>query len=392
MPWRSVKPMEEKIKFIGDYLSKVFNFSELCDRYCISRKTGYKWVDRYNERGAQGLYDKIRRPRRNPIKTAEHIEQDILEIRQKHPTWGAKKILTILERRRVKYKIPNRSTVCAILKRNGCIETPRKKRKRSHPGKPVTEANEPNVLWTADYKGHFKTRDGIYCYPLTICDAYSRYLFECKGLLSPTLKDTKKVFLEVFKKFGIPEIIRTDNGNPFASNALGRLSQLSVWWIKLGIFPELIEPASPQQNGRHERMHKTLKAETTRPPEANIKKQQKRFNEFRTEYNIERPHEALNQDTPASRHKRSSRDLPSKLLKIEYPGHYEVRRVSKNSGIRWKNRRVPVSQILGGEYIGLEEIDDGLWEVYYGPVWLGRFDERIMLIKDDKGKYYRRKV
>ena len=200
------------------------------------------------------------------------------------------------------------------------------------------------------------------------------------------------MFLQVFKKYGLPEIIRTDNGTPFASGALGRLSQLSVWWIKLGIFPELIEPASPQQNGRHERMHRTLKAKTTRPPAANLKKQQKKFDEFRYEYNTERPHEALNQDTPASRYRRSPRDLPSKLPQIEYPGHYEVRLVSKNSGMRWNHVRVPVSQILGGEYIGLEEIDDGLWEVYYGPVWLGRFDERIMLIKDDRGRYFRRKV
>ena len=215
---------------------------------------------------------------------------------------------------------------------------------------------------------------------------------ECKGLLSPTFKDTKKVFLKIFKKYGLPERIRTDNGIPFASSALGRLSQLSIWWIRLGIYPELIEPASPQQNGRHERMHRTLKAETTRPSASNIAKQQKRFDKFRKEYNTERPHEALNQDTPASKYRRSLRDIPSKLVKIEYPGHYEVRLVSKNGGIRWNHVRVPVSHILGGEYIGLEEIDDSIWEVYYGPVWLGRFDERIMLIKDHRGRYFRVKV
>lgn len=392
MPWKSVKPMEEKIRFIGDYLSGVFNFTELCERYGISRKAGYKWVDRYIEEGAKGLEDRSRCPENSPLRTPNHIEKAILEVRQKHPHWGAKKILKILERKSIKYDLPCRSTVCEILKRNGYVETPRKRRRRSHPGKPTTEANEPNSLWASDFKGHFKTRDGIYCYPLTISDAYSRYLLECKGLLSPTFRDTKKVFKKIFKRYGLPERIRTDNGIPFASSALGRLSQLSIWWIQLGIYPELIEPASPQQNGRHERMHRTLKAETTLPSASDIKKQQKRFDSFRREYNTERPHEALNQNTPASKYSRSSRDIPSKLVKIEYPGHYEVRLVSKNGGIRWNHVRVPVSHILGGEYIGLEEIDDGIWEVYYGPVWLGRFDERIMLIKDDRGRYFRRKV
>lgn len=392
MPWRSVKPMDEKIRFISDYLSKVFNFSELCERYNISRKTGYKWVERYHKEGANGLADRSRRPENNPRRTPAHIEKAILEVREKHPSWGAKKIIKILERRRVPFKLPHRGTVCEILKRNGYVETPRKKRRRSHPGRPTTEAAEPNSLWTSDFKGHFKTRNGVYCYPLTISDAYSRYLLECKGLLSPTLKGTKKVFLEIFKKYGLPERIRTDNGLPFASSSLGRLSQLSIWWIKLGIYPELIEPASPQQNGSHERMHRTLKAETTRPSASNLKKQQKRFDSFRREYNTERPHEALDQDTPASKYQRSQRNIPSKLSKIEYPGHYEVRLVSRNGGMRWNHVRVPVSHILGGEYIGLEEIDDGIWEVYYGPVWLGRFDERIMLIKDDRGKYFRRKV
>ena len=174
MPWRSVKPMEEKIRFIGDYLSRVFSFTELCERYGISRKTGYKWVDRYIEEGAKGLEDRARRPENSPRRTPIRIEKAILEVRQKHPHWGAKKILAILERKSIKYKLPCRSTICEILKRNGCVEPKNKKRRRSHPGKPTTEANEPNSLWTSDFKGHFKTRDGIYCYPLTISDTYSR--------------------------------------------------------------------------------------------------------------------------------------------------------------------------------------------------------------------------
>jgi putative transposase len=228
MPWRTVLPMEEKIRFIGDYLSGVFNFTELCERYGISRKAGYKWVDRYIEEGAKGLEDRSRCPENSPLRTPNHIEKAILEVRQKHPSWGAKKILKILERKSIKYDLPCRSTVCEILKRNGYVETPGKKTRRSHPGKPTTEANKPNSLWASDFKGHFKTRDGIYCYPLTISDAYSRYLLECKGLLSPTFRDTKKVFVKIFKRYGLPERIRTDNGIPFASHALGRLSQLSI--------------------------------------------------------------------------------------------------------------------------------------------------------------------
>ena len=392
MPWRSVLPMEEKIRFIGDYLNGVFNFTELCERYRISRKTGYKWVDRYVEAGVDGLKDRSRSPKDSPHKTPEYIEKAILEVRRKHPLWGASKILKILERRGNTWDLPARSTVCEILKRNGCIDIKRRKRRRSHPGKPITVPTEPNSLWSADFKGQFKTRNGVYCYPLTIADSYSRYLLECRGLLSPTLKDSKKVFTKIFKEYGLPERIRTDNGTPFASSALGRLSQLSIWWIRLGIYPELIEPASPQQNGRHERMHRTLKAETTRPPAYTLREQQKQFNAFRKEFNNERPHEALRQETPASQYGRSSRMLPAKSKKLEYPGHYEIRLVSKNAGIRWRNTRVSVSHILAGEYIGLEEIDDGIWEVYYGPIWLGRLDERFMKIVDERGRYFRRKV
>jgi hypothetical protein len=195
----------------------------------------------------------------------------------------------------------------------------------------------------------------------------------------------------LFEEHGLPKIIRTDNGVPFATTALGRLSTLSVWWIRLGIFPELIEPASPQQNGSHERMHKTLKAETTRPPRGNLRAQQARFNVFRREFNEERPHEALGQETPASWYRRSPRKLPKRLPPIEYPGHFEVRLVSKNSGIRWKTHRVCVTHTLAGEYVGLEEIGDGIWDVYFGPLRLGRMDERTLRIEDHKGRLIRKK-
>jgi hypothetical protein len=248
----------------------------------------------------------------------------------------------------------------------------------------------PNGTWTADFKGQFKTRNGVYCYPLTIVDGFSRYLLACQGLLSTAIATAQPIFLRLFQEYGLPGIIRTDNGVPFATTALGRLSTLSVWWIRLGIRPELIAPASPQQNGRHERMHRTLKAEATRPPSGNLQAQQVRFNRFRHEYNDERPHEALDQETPASHYRPSGRELPRHLAPLEYPGHFEVRLVSRNSGIRWKKQWVCVTHTLAGEYVGLEEVDDGLWDVYFGPVRLGRMNERIRRIEDHKGRTVRR--
>jgi hypothetical protein len=256
----------------------------------------------------------------------------------------------------------------------------------------MSAMSEPNAVWTADFKGQFRTRNGVYCYPLTIADGYSRYLLECRGLGSTSAELSKPVFRRVFEEYGLPWIIRTDNGVPFATTALGRLSALSVWWIKLGIQPELIEPSSPAQNGRHERMHKTLKAEATRPPAGNLAAQQVRFNRFRAEYNEERPHEALGQETPASYFVASSRKLPRKLPKVEYPGYFEVRYVSANGGIRWKCDWVNVTTTLIGEHVGLEEIGDGLWDVYFSRVRLGRLDERRMRIEDQNGRWTRRKV
>ena len=248
----------------------------------------------------------------------------------------------------------------------------------------------PNGTWTADFKGQFKTRNGVYCYPLTVVDGFSRYLLACHGLLSTAIATARPIFLHLFQEYGLPGIIRTDNGVPFATTALGRLSTLSVWWIRLGILPELIAPASPQQNGRHERMHRTLKAEATRPPSGNLQAQQVRFNRFRHEYNDDRPHEALDQETPGSVYQPSPRALPQTLAPLEYPGHFEVRLVSRNSGIRWKKHWVCVTHTLAGEYVGLEEVDDGLWDVYFGPVKLGRMNERILRIEDHKGRIVRR--
>jgi transposase InsO family protein len=288
----------------------------------------------------------------------------------------------MLERQRQPGQQPGRTTVTMILQRHGCVNARRMRIHRAHAGKPDTEITAPNQLWSADFKGQFKTLDGVYCYPLTIMDAYSRYILSILALPSTALAPTQQEFQRLFQTYGLPDRIRTDNGTPFASIALGRLSVLSVWWIRLGILPELIEPGHPQQNGRHERMHRTLKAETTRPPEADRAAQQQRFDAFRQEFNEVRPHEALHQAIPAARYTPSGKKLPVTIKMLDYPPHYEVRIVSKNSGIRWKNQWVSVSHLLAGEPIGLEEVGDGVWDVWYGPVWLGRLDERLWRIVD----------
>ncbi len=230
------------------------------------------------------------------------------------------------------------------------------------------------------------------CYPLTVTDGFSRYLLGCQALYSTAVAGAKPVFTRLFQEYGLPTRIRTDNGVPFATNTLARLSALSAWWVRLGVLPELIEPGKPQQNGRHERMHKTLKAEATRPPAGSLPAQQHRFNRFRTEYNDERPHEALDQQTPASVSERSPRDMPTTLPPLQYPDRFEVRYVSANGGIRWNSDWVNVSTVCAGEYVGLEEIDDGIWTVYFGPLTLGRFHERHMRIEDAYGRLTRHKV
>ncbi|MDH3469238.1 MAG: IS481 family transposase [Gammaproteobacteria bacterium] len=383
--------MDQKTQFIADYLRRSLSFVELCEMYGISRKTGYKWVSRYLTNGPAALEDQSRRPRSSPTQTPEYIVAALIEARQRHPSWGAKKILTLVHKKHPWWPLPHRSTVCDIFKRRGLVPKKRNRRRIGHPGKPTSLTTAPNNLWAADFKGEFKTRDGLYCYPLTITDGYSRFLLACQGLHSTAVDHAKPVFTRVFKQFGLPQRIRTDNGVPFATNTLARLSRLSAWWVRLGVIPELIEPGKPQQNGRHERMHKTLKAEATRPPAATLRAQQRKFNTFRDEFNYERPHEALDQQTPASQYQPSTREMPNRLPPLEYPNRFELRYVSANGGIRWRSDWVNVSIVCAGEYVGLEEIDDGVWNVYFGPLKLGRFLERYMRIEDAYGRLNRRR-
>ena len=392
MPWSETSPMDQKRLLINEYIRGAPSVSELCTRYGVSRKTGYKWIRRFEAQGLPGLEDHSRRPHTSPFATDLETTAAILELRRRHPFWGAKKLLQVLRRRHPQSAWPARSTVCDLLKRNGLVESRSRRRYPGHGGRPTTPMTAPNEIWCADYKGEFKTSDGIYCYPLTVTDGYSRYLIGCQGLGSTAHEAARPVFLRLFREFGLPQVIRTDNGVPFATTALGRLSRLSVWWIRLGIYPELIEPGHPEQNGRHERMHRTLKRHTARPPASTARAQQQRFNVFRTEYNEERPHEALDQQTPASRYTHSEREFPTRLQEIDYPSHFEQRLVSRNGGIRWSSRWVNVSHVLGGEYVGLEEVGDDVWDLYFGPLRLGQMDERHGKIEDALGRRARKRL
>ena len=376
MPWRERLPMDERVQFISDYQRQLFTMTEICDRYGVSRKTGYKWIARYAADGAAGLVVRSSRPQHSPQATASPVVTAIVALRKRYPSWGGKKILTVLTEREPTWALPAVSTANDILKRHHLVPPRRRRRPVGHPGYQPAAALAPNEVWTTDFKGQFRTADAQLCYPLTLCDAFSRYLLTCRGLRAPTSAGAFAAFRRAFQAYGLPTIIRSDNGEPFAAPSLGRLSRLSVWWVRLGIRPELIEPASPYQNGAHERMHRTLKAETTRPPGADLAGQQRRFSRFRRIYNHERPHEGIAQQRPDRLYTPSPRPLPARLRPVDYPGHYEIRRVSAAGGISWHSRALSVSTVLIGEDVGLEPIDDGIWDLHFGPVRLGRFDER----------------
>jgi transposase InsO family protein len=372
--------MSRRLEFVEDAARGLYSMTELCTRYGISRRVGYKWIARYEADGIDGLLDQRRVAKTHPHRMPAELAALLVACRQAHPTWGPRKLLAYLARRHPRAAWPAASSVGALLKREGLVRARRRRPALGHPGRPTTPMDAPNAVWTTDFKGQFRTGDGVYCYPLTVVDGHSRFLLDCRGLLSVETVGARGVFERLFRAYGLPERIRSDNGIPFATSALGRLSALSVWWIKLGITPELIEPSSPQQNGAHERMHKTLKAEATKPPKATLRAQQRRFDAFRAEYNAERPHEALANTTPADHYTASPRPYPRRLAEMEYPGHFQVRYVSRNGGVRWHNQWVNVSHVLAEEYVGLEEVADGIWSVYFGPVLLGRFDERELRI------------
>lgn len=381
MPWQESSPMDLRVRFIADWQSNAWSMTELCADYHVSRKTGYKWVTRYEASGARGLHDQSRRPHTHPQAIAQPIVEELLALRRRHPRWGAKKLLAVAARRAPTVAWPSRAALCDWLKAAGLTHSGRRRPARPRvAGSRLMVPDRANAVWTTDFKGEFRTRDGRYCYPLTVRDGFSRFVLRCDAFLAPTYELTRRGFQRAFLEYGLPDRIRSDNGGPFARPGLGGLSRLSVWWMRLGIVPERIAPGHPEQNGSHEQFHAVLKAATTRPPAAHCAAQHRRFARFRVEYNHERPHEALDNDTPANHYDRSARPMPARLPGVEYAAHLEVRRVATNGCIRWRSHSVFVTSALAGEDIAFEEIAEALWTVRFGPVALARFDERQRMI------------
>ena len=367
--------MDERMRFVLEVEQGEQPVSELCRIYGVSRETGYVWLRRYREFGLEALGDVGRAPLQHPNQTPERIEQAVLELRRAHMRWGPRKLKRLLEQQRPRQVWPAASTIGAMIAREGLV-VPRKRRRRVPPyTEPFATADAPNRVWCADFKGWFRTGDGTRIDPLTISDAHSRYLLRCQAVEKTDTERVQAVFEAAFREYGMPESIRSDNGAPFASRALCGLSRLSVWWMKLGIRPERIEAGHPEQNGRHERMHRTLKQETAMPPKRNPRSQQRGFDRFREEYNQVRPHEALAMKTPEQVYIPSPRQFPSRVPEVEYPSAMQIRKVRPKGEISWSGHgHVFLTEVLIGEHVGLLQLDDRYWKVYFMQLPIACFD------------------
>jgi transposase InsO family protein len=375
MPWEKTTIMDQRTDFIRDW-QRQGNVACLCRAYGISRVTGHKWIERFQEEGRPGLADRSRRPHHSPGATPVHVCEALVALRRQHPTWGAKKLVVLLERSHPRWPIPAPSTASEILSRAGLVHSVTRRRCLGSSPVPGGCGEAANEVWCVDFKGEFKLGNGAYCYPLTVSDEHSRYLLECHGMAQIRGQEVQERFERLFRDHGLPQRIRSDNGSPFAGTGAARLSRLSVWWLQLGITLDRNQPHHPEQNGRHERIHRDLKAFATRPPERTMSAQQKRLDRFRHLHNQERPHEALGLTPPAEHYKRSPREYPSKLPEVSYPGHYEVRLVDASGMIKLKGRPVFISSALAGQPIGLVESDDGIWKASFSTLSLGIYDER----------------
>lgn len=375
MPWKESCRMDERMRFVVRLLDGE-RMTDLCHEFGISRKTGYKFLERYRNLGTLGISDQSRAPIHIPQRTTQEIEKLILALREKHSSWGPRKLKAKLEELHPGLKIPAASTIGEILSRSGYIEMKRRRREKNFfpTQNLLTESQKPNDVWCIDFKGQFRLGNGKYCYPLTISDHYSRYLIGCEALENTRGEGTFAAFEAAFSQYGLPQVIRSDNGAPFASTGLAGLSQLSAWFIRLGIRPERIEPGHPEQNGRHERMHLTLKKETTRPASKNLLQQQEVFDRFREIYNQERPHEALQMKSPAKVYQSSDR-LYDGDPELDYPLHDFVRTVMKTGYIRLpEERRCFITRALTGSRVGVRETEPNLWLISYANLDLGYVD------------------
>lgn len=366
--------MEEKLRFVFEYQRDEQTMTDLCARFGICRDTGYVWLRRFRLHGVKGLVELNRAAERHPNQTTGELERSVLELRQAHMTWGPRKLKRVLERDQSGRPWPAASTMGEIVKRAGLV-VPRKKRRRTEPyTQPLAHASESNLVWCADFKGWFRSGDGSRVDPLTVTDAWSRYLLRCQAVEKTDTERVRAVFEAAFRQYGMPEAIRTDNGAPFASSAVGGLSRLAVWWTRLGIGHERIQAGHPEQNGRHERMHRTLKQDV--PTARDWRSQQRELDRFLHDFNQVRPHEALHMQTPSSVYKPSPRPFPNKIPEVEYPNGMEVRTVKTHGHFRWKKKDIFLTEVLWGEPIGLMPLGDGLFTIYFADRPLVGFDSK----------------
>lgn len=383
MPWDARSVEEERVRFLAKWRERDWSFAQLCREFGVSRKTGYKFLQRHQSADPEWFRDRPRVAARRRHTLSEERAEQVLKVRRDHATWGPRKVRDWLKRTYPQMRWPAASTIGEIFKREG-LTVPRRRRQRTPPSsQPAAPCQGPNAVWTADLKGWFRTQDGRPCYPFTLMDAYSRFLLRCQALGRTDQGALQPLFEAAFREFGLPLAIRTDNGPPFASTGLGGLTPLSIWWIKLGIQPERIAPGHPEQNGRHERFHRTL-SEATRPAQANRRAQQRCFDRFTQEYNSERPHQALSGETPGSVYTVSLRRYPLRLAPMTYPAEMVVRRVRRSGEIKWQNRTLYLSQALAGERVGLERVGPDTWRVYFGPVELALLDARRRKLRRPK--------
>ena len=374
MPWKEISVMEERLRFVARRLDGE-SMTALCREFGISRKTGYKIFNRYKEHGLEAFTDRSRRPVRYANQLPEQIERMIVRLKRDKPHWGARKIRELLVRRLAgDVRIPAVSTVHAVLDRHGLVKRARQRRRNKAEGTPLSKAVSPNQLWCVDYKGEFKLGNGRYCYPLTVTDQASRYVLMVEAHESTKEVNAFNAFARLFEERGLPEAIRSDNGLPFASpNGLYNLSKLSVWWLRLGISIERIKPGNPHENGRHERMHLTLKTETTRPPGMNALQQQARFDDFVSEFNMERPHQALDMKCPYQVYAASMRPYKG-LPDIAYPFHDRDVLVTRCGRICMARKKINISTVLAGQRLGIKEVDNGIWLISFMHYDLGYID------------------
>ena len=377
MPWKSTSTETEQTRFIQRWETGRETFVDLCRSFGISRKTGYKRVQRFQAWGWNGLGDFSRAPHEHPNRMERDVVESLILARRNHPTWGPKKLVAWLNDREPcpsREGWPAPSTVGDLLNRAGLVRRRKPRRQTAPWSQPFAPAEQPNDLWCTDFKGWFRTGNGVRVNPLTVADAASRYHLVCHGLRQPRGTQVRQVLERTFREYGLPQSIRSDNGPPFASVGLGGLSSLAVWWVKLGIIPERIEPGHPEQNGRLERLHRTLKAETARPPQTTWNRQLRAFQTFRSCYNEERPHEVLGQQPPARQYQKSERPYPKRVDSPEYEPGMTVRRVRNNGEIKWNGGRVYLSEALCGEPVGLFPQDDRYWTIHFGPLQIGLLD------------------